>query len=110
MALSDVHKLNINVASALNQISITNNFTNVTVSDLLVFLCKEYRLTIEFTGNILSIKPYTEEIEKPEKHIIPLSYNPNDNTISIDAKGDKLYDLFKRIMDETGKNLVFSPD
>ena len=27
----------------------------------------------------------------------------------MDAKGDSLYDVFKRIMDETGKNLVFSP-
>lgn len=109
LAVSDVHKVNINVAPELNQISIANNFTNVTVSDLLVFLCKEYNLTIDFTGNILSVKPFKKEIEKPEERIIPIAYNPNSNVISIDAKGDKLYDVFKRIMDETGKNLVFMP-
>ena len=108
LAVSNVHKVNINVAPNLNQ-PIKNNFTNVTVADLLVFLCKEYKLTIDFTGNILSIKPYQEKEEEQEEHIIPVAFNPNNNSISIDAKGDKLYDVFKRIMDETGKNLVFSP-
>ena len=109
LAISDLHKVNINVSPELNQISIANNFTNVTVSDLLIFLCKEHHLTIEFTGNILSIKSYTKTPDLPVEHVIPISYNPNNTSISIDAKGDKLYDLFKRIMDETGKNLVFSP-
>ncbi len=109
LAISDVHKVNINVSTELNNISIANNFSNVSVSDLLIFLCKEYHLTIDFTGNILSIKPYKKEIIQPEKRIIPIDYNPSNSTISINAKADKLYDVFKRIMDETGKNLVFSP-
>ena len=109
LAVSDIHKVNINVAPELSQINIANNFTNVTVSDLLVFLCKEYNLTIDFTGNILSIKYYQKLPEKIEKRIIPIEYNPSINSISIDAKNDKLYDVFKTIMDETGKNLVFSP-
>jgi type IV pilus assembly protein PilQ len=109
LAISDIHRVNINVAPELNQISIVNNFTNVTVNDLLVFLCKEYNLTIDFTGNILSVKPYQKPQEQIEQRIIPVTYNPSTNTISIDSKNDKLYDVFKRIMDETGKNLVFSP-
>lgn len=109
LAVSEVHKININLATDLNQISIVNNFSNVTVSDLLVFLCKEYDLTIDFTGNILSIKKYAPPAEKLQERIIPIIFNPNENTISIDAKEDKLYDLFKRIMDESGKNLVFTP-
>lgn len=108
IAVSNIHKVNINVAPELSQINIVNNFTNVTVADLLVFLCKEYNLTIDFTGNILSVKAYQPQIEKPAEHIIPIRYYPSNNTISIDAKGDKLYKVFKRIMDETGKNLVFT--
>jgi len=110
LAVSTIHKVNINVDPELNQIVIVNNFSNVTVSDLLIFLCKEYSLAIDFTGNILSIKKYEVPIEKPEKRFIPISFEPDDNTITIDAKNDKLYDVFKRIMDETGKNLVFTPD
>ena len=109
LAISNVHKVNINIAPELSQITIANNFTNVTVADLLVFLSKEYHLTIDFTGNILSIKRYQEPIQNPEDKVIPITYSPDNNTISMDIKGDKLYDVFKRVMDETRKNLVFSP-
>jgi type IV pilus assembly protein PilQ len=63
MAVSEVHKINISMAPNLAQINIVNNFTNVTVGDLLVFLCKEYDLTIDFTGNILSVKSYQKPVE-----------------------------------------------
>ncbi|MAB49469.1 MAG: general secretion pathway protein GspD [Flavobacteriaceae bacterium] len=109
LAVADVHKLNINPSQELNNQTISPSFPNVIVSDLLVFLCKEYSLTIDFTGTIMSVKRYTKEIEKPEKRVVPVVYDPNESNISIDAKGDKLYDVFKRIMDESGKNLVFSP-
>jgi len=109
LALGNVHEVNINVAPELDQITLINNFTNVTVKDLLVFLCKEYGLTIDFTENILSIKRLPKEPQAPKEHIIGFSYNPSDNTISLDVKNNKLYDVFKRIMDESGKNLVFSP-
>ncbi|MFL1012607.1 type II secretion system protein GspD [Flavisericum labens] len=109
LAVSNVHKVNINLAPELNQITLVNNFSNVTVADLLVFLCKEYDLTIDFTGNILAIKKYSPPVEEPKEKVIPVQFRPNDSTISIDAQGDKLYDVFKRIMDESGKNLVFAP-
>lgn len=107
LAVSDLHKVNINVDPELSKITLANNFSNVTVADLLVFLCKEYNLTIDFTGNILSVKPFREP--PMEKRAIPVAYDPRDGSISIDAKGDKLYDVFRRIMDESGRNLVFSP-
>jgi type IV pilus assembly protein PilQ len=109
LAISEVHKVNINVGPELNQISIVNNFSNVTVADLLVFLCREYSLTIDFTGNILSFKRYLAPLEKPEEYSISIIFYPEDNTITIDAKDNKLYDVFKYIMDESGKNLVFTP-
>lgn len=109
LAVSEVHKLNISVAPNLSQINIVNNFTNVTVGDLLVFLCKEYNLTIDFTGNILSVKSYERPIEKLAEKTIAVKYESADNLLSLDLKGDKLYDVFKRIMDESGKNLVFAP-
>ncbi len=109
LAISDIHNLNINVSPELNQINIVNNFSNVTVADLLVFLCKEYSLTIDFTGNILSVKKYYEPEPVPEKRIIPISYSPNEDLISLDLNNDKLYEVFKKIINESGKNLVFSP-
>ncbi|GAA3614639.1 general secretion pathway protein GspD [Flavivirga amylovorans] len=108
LAVSNIHKVNINIGSGLENISVVNNFSNVTVADLLVFLCKEYDLYIDFTGNIISIKKYIPPVEKPKERIIPISFNPEGNTLTIDAKDDNLYIVFKHIMDETGKNLVFT--
>ncbi|RTY83027.1 type II and III secretion system protein [Flavobacterium sp. LS1P28] len=109
LAVSELHKLNISVAPNLSQINIVNNFTDVSVGDLLVFLCKEYNLTIEFTGNILSVKSYEKPMKMPVEKLIDVTYDASDNLLSLDLKEDKLYDVFKKIMDVSGKNLVFAP-
>lgn len=108
LAMSELHEINMTVDPELRQIMIVNNFTNVTVGDLLVFLCKKYDLAIEFTGNILSISKYQSPVVVP-KNIIPITYFRKKNLISLDLKDDKLYEVFKRIMDESGKNIVFAP-
>ena len=109
LAVSQVHKLNISVAPNLSQINIVNNFSDVTVGDLLIFLCKEYSLTIDFTGNILSIKSYVRPAEIPALKAIDVSYDLANNLLSLNLKNDKLYDVFRKIMDESAKNLVFAP-
>ncbi|WP_276381619.1 type II secretion system protein GspD [Flavobacterium sp. H4147] len=109
LAVSQVHKLNFSVAGNLNQINIVNNFSNVTVGDLLIFLCKEYDLTIDFTGNILSIKKYEKPIEIQKAKDIEVSYDYANDLLSLNLKDDKLYDVFRKIMDVSGKNLVFAP-
>lgn len=109
LAVSQVHKLNFSIAANLNQINIVNNFSDVTVGDLLLFLCKEYNLTIEFTGNILAIKSYEKPVESPKEKTIDVTYDSSNNLLSLNLKEDKLYDIFRKIMDESGKNLVFAP-
>ncbi|MBC7410088.1 MAG: type II and III secretion system protein [Arcicella sp.] len=109
LAVSEVHKLNISVAPNLAQINIVNNFSNVTVTDLLLFLCKEYNLTIEFTGNILAVKSFEKPVEKKFDKVIEVGYDVSGDLLSLNLKEDKLYDSFKRIMDESGKNIAFAP-
>ena len=109
LALSRVHNININVSPDLNQTTIANNFNDVLVRDILVFLCKEYNLTIDFTGNILSFKNYTSPPPPVEERIIPIVYNPSRESLSIDLQQDPLYDVFKKITEVSGKNLVYSP-
>jgi type IV pilus assembly protein PilQ len=107
--VANAHKINLNISSDLNNIIITNNFSNSTVSDVLLFVCKEFNLTIDFIGNILSIK----KIDTPkiifERRNIPISFNSVDNLFSIDLKQDTLYIAFKEIINKTNKNLVFAP-
>jgi len=109
IAVSEVHKVNLSVDPALKQINIVNNFSDVSVADLLIFLCKQYNLSIDFTGNILSITPYQAPVETPAEKVIDVGYDYNNDLLTLNLKGDKLYDAFKRIMDASGKNLVFAP-
>ncbi|WP_281228747.1 type II secretion system protein GspD [Flavobacterium aquiphilum] len=109
LAVSQIHKLNFSIDTNLNKINIVNNFSDVTVGDLLIFLCKEYNLTIDFSGNILAIKPYEKPKEIQKDKIIDVSYDLGKDLLSLNLKDDKLYDVFKKIMDESGKNLVFAP-
>lgn len=109
LAISEMHKLNISVAPNLTQINIVNNFTDVNVGDLLIFLCKEYNLTIDFSGSIIAIKSYIKPVEKPIEKTFYVKYESGDNLLSINLNGDVLYDVFKKITDESGKNLVFAP-
>jgi len=108
LAISEVHQLNINVDPSLQGIDIVNNFSNVTVADLLVFLCKEYGLDIDFIGNILSIRKYTPPpMVVPEKEIL-ISFDAVNNLISMDLKNDPLERTFRKIIDLTGQNLLYN--
>ncbi len=107
--VANAHKINLNIGPDLNNTIITNNFSNSSVSDVLLFVCKEFNLTIDFTGNILSVK----KIEVPKKIFqrrdIPISFNAVDNLFSIDLQQDSLHIAFKEITNKTNKNLVFAP-
>ncbi len=109
-AVSQVHKININLANELNTITVVNGFNDVTVQDLLVFLVKEYRLDIGFTGNILSIKTYTPPVKAPVEKKIVAEYDVLGATLSTDLNNDPLPKVFRKITEVSGKNLLFTPE
>lgn len=109
LAISNIHKVNINVDTALNQIIVNNSFADVLVSNVLLFLCKEYDLEIDFTANILSIRPFVEAEITPEIYSIDIAYEPETERVNIDVKDNFLYDVFRIITDVSAKNLVFAP-
>ncbi len=110
LAIAKVHSLNINVSPELNNIPIVNNFSDVMVGDVLIFLVKEYQLDIDFTGNILSIKKYVEPQKEVREKEINVSYSLANSNLSLDLKNDKLDKVFRKIMDISGKNLLYSPE
>jgi type IV pilus assembly protein PilQ len=62
--LASNHSLNINVDQNVSG-SIVNNFANAKVSDVLLFMCRQYDLDIKFFGTILSFYKYDPPKEKP---------------------------------------------
>ena len=108
--IADAHKLNISVDPTIKQ-DIVNNFANATVSDVLLFVCKEYSLKINFIGTIMSIVKY--EVPKPAIIKIPkkelaISYNKAKDELTLDLKNDSLDAVVKMITQKSKKNVVMA--
>ncbi|WP_243743993.1 type II secretion system protein GspD [Tenacibaculum caenipelagi] len=106
-SVANTHKVNISIDPSLNNYTLSHNFSDATVSNILLYLCKEYSLTIEPLGNILSIKKYAPKLVF-EKRNIPVKYDSVTDKFSIELINDTLSVAFKKITDVTGKNLVYS--
>ncbi|MBL4669095.1 MAG: type II and III secretion system protein [Flavobacteriales bacterium] len=108
--IADAHKLNISVDPTIKQ-DIVNNFANATVSDVLLFVCKEYSLKINFIGTIMSIVKY--EVPKPviikiPKKELAISYNKAKDELTLDLKNDSLDAVVKMITQKSKKNVVMA--
>ena len=109
IAITD--SLNISVDPALS-IQIINNFSNVMVKDVFMFLCKKYDLDIGFTGSILSFTKYNSphEIVKYVPKDVDATYDKSGDLLSMDLKSDSLTQVTEKLTEITGKNFVYSPD
>lgn len=110
LAISSTHNLNIAVDSSLKSLFIETQFADATVKEVILFLCKEKELTIDFTRNIMAFKPYVELAL--EEVILPaqINYNVDDKTLSVDAKKNALHEVFRKITQITGINIFFKPE
>ena len=109
LAIAKVHEVNLNVSPELNSINIINNFSDVNIRDLLVFLAKQYNLSLDITGNIISVSKYSAPTKEPVEKVIVAEYDAASEAISMDLRNDPLEKVFRRITDVSGKNLVFAP-
>ena len=99
--------LNINVDPSLN-IQVINNFSNVKVLDILVFLCKEYNLDLTIIGNIISVnKGLVQQEPAPVVHHV--LYDSISGLLNVDYQNQDLMSVAKEITLVTGKNVVLSP-
>lgn len=103
--LAEAHTLNINVRQLPN-LNITNNFKNVSVKDVLVFICREFELDVQFVNNILTVRPYAYRAPKP----IIIDYDQIRDLISFDLRMDTLASVVKAITVNSGKNVLTTPE
>ncbi|MBN2833705.1 MAG: type II and III secretion system protein [Candidatus Delongbacteria bacterium] len=111
-AIANNSKINLNIDPKID-LTVTNNFSDVVVIDLLIFICEQYNLEIELIGNIINIKQGNiPEITKPEfvPKMIPVSFDSNGNLLSFDINNDTLELVIKEISKKTGKNIVITPE
>ncbi len=110
-SIAQEHQLNVSVDADLNQ-SITNNFFDVSVKDVFLFLVQKYDLEVDFMSNIIIFKKRKEVKIIPKKtvKIIDVSYNEANDFLSVRLENDSLPNVAQAIIDKSGKNIVLSPD
>jgi len=108
-ALAKSNGLSINIDPKLSY-KVVNNFNNVTASNVLIFLAKNFDLDISLIGNIINIAPY----QNPNLGVRPLkvfmvAFNPQENTLSLELENDSLYAVARKITQASGGNILVPP-
>jgi len=102
--------LNLTVDPNIKNQVITSNFADAPAKNILLYFCKEYKLTLEFTGQIITLKLYNQPPPGfPIKQRL-VEFNGFNNLLTIDVKDDTLDRVIKAIVDVTNKNIVPSQE
>jgi type IV pilus assembly protein PilQ len=108
--LAESNNLNVSIDPSLS-FRVYNNFTNEKVSNILLFLCKEYDLDIRFVGTIMSfvkyIPPAEVKVTIPKRELL-IKYNNYGQLLTLDLKNDTLDQVVKKITQLTKKNVILS--
>jgi len=108
-ALAKSNNLSINIDPKVSG-KIANNFTNVTATNVIVFLAKTYNLDVSFTGSIITLSPYIDPgLNVRTAKEIKVKYNPGDNSLNLELSDDSLLMVTRKITQLSGKNIVVSP-
>ncbi|WKL46352.1 type II and III secretion system protein [Flavobacterium pectinovorum] len=110
-SIAEEHQLNIDVDTELNQ-PVSNNFFDVTVKDVFIHLVQKYDLEVTFMNNIILFKKRkaVKVVEKKLPKVIDVSYNSQNDFLSLKLENDTLSAVAKAIIDKSGKNLILATE
>lgn len=110
-SIAEDHQLNIDVDLSLTQ-PVKNNFFDVTVKEVFIHLVQKYDLEVTFMNNIIVFKKRKEVVVVPKKviKVIDVTYNPENDFLSVKLENDSLPSVVKAIIDKSGKNLVMASE
>lgn len=109
--IASEHQLNVSVDPDLNQI-ISNNFYDVTVKDVFLFIVEKYDLEVTFMSNIITFKKRKEVKVAPKilPKVIDIDYTKENDFLSLKLQNDSLISVAQAIADKTGKSIIVAPD
>ncbi len=108
-AIAVSNAVNLDIDDNLN-FQVVNNFTGVSVKDMLAFLCKQYNLSLEFTGNIISIKKLPDEIVPYIAEELDIQFEVDSQLVTFDFRNDSLLMVAEQITRLSNTNIVVAPE
>lgn len=102
------NNLNVSVDQNL-KLPVSNNFSNITVKEILLFLCKKYDLEMTLTGSIISFTQFQLPPLEPKSKILNIKYDEKKSLISYDLKEDSIALVVKEISKLANTNIIISP-
>jgi type IV pilus assembly protein PilQ len=106
------NNLNISIEPSLNQ-TISYNFFDAQVKDILVFIYMNFEVEYEFVGTIISVKKRSIKKEKPvvaQTKDLDIKYNTSNEFLSLNLQNDTLWKVVEKITRLTDKNFVIGTD
>jgi len=105
------NKLNVSIDANISYL-VSNNFSNATVSDIFVFLCRKHELDIEFIGSIIAFKKFIapEIISVVEKKKPKVNFTKKTDFLSLDLKRDTIDDVVQEITSQSLHNVIIEPE
>lgn len=106
-AIARSNNLSFQIDPALD-FKVYNTFNNVTVSNILILLAQQYNLDISSIGSIIVVKPYQapRTNAKPAPRLPKVSFNNQDQRLSLELNNDTLAVVAKRITALSGRNIM----
>ncbi len=111
-SLAEEHRINVSVDTNLNEL-VVSNFFDVSVKDVFLFLATKHQLEVEYMNGIIIFKKQKVVVEKPKekpKKPIDISYNAQNQFLSVKLKNDSLPLVAERITELSNKNIVLAPE
>lgn len=108
-ALGNEHKLNVSVDKELNQ-KIINNFYNVQVKEVFLFLIQKYDLEAQFLGKILIVSKKDKASKEKKVKELDIKLEKLKNTLTTNLTNDTLYLVARKITNLTGQNIIVNPE
>lgn len=98
------YDLNLIVDNNINKRA-TIRLSGIPVIEAVIYICKEYGLKIEQSGQIFRIKNYIPPPEEPEKIIPDITIGSNE-LMTLDLKGEALKAVVRVLSQKTGENII----
>ncbi|MGD2035047.1 MAG: hypothetical protein PVF73_08325 [Bacteroidales bacterium] len=98
--------LNLDVEPGLD-FRVVNNFANVEVKDMLVFICRQYELDIKVTGNIISIVKAGDGVYSSSESV---KWDKEKQLITLDYTNVPVEQVVREITQKTDANVILAPN